>query len=164
VKKHIALTILALILAIAPANADITVRLELPAKTAYQVLARNYILKGLLSLEGVILVESGEQYRLDMMVKELVSSKNEVTGLTIAAYLLYRVNWASVRELLMRDKKITENDTSLFDKLPSDVYFPVAFASDYATVGDLRNACMRIIEAFNREHFDKSRARQSAQQ
>jgi hypothetical protein len=135
----------------------------MPAESNYQVMAKNYILKGLLSLDDVFLVESGERFRIDFLVKELLSTGNEILGFSIATYVMYRVNWQDVRNTLIEQEKIPANDTTLFEILPSEVYFPVLFITDYCTVDGLRDTCMRIISIINRENFETVRKSHTAE-
>jgi len=145
-------------------HAQITVRLNIPAKSSHQVLVKNYILRGLLALNDIVLVESGEQFRIDFLAKELLSTNNEMVGLSIAAYLMYRVNWEGVKGRFINENEISPAETAIFEKLPSDVYFPLLFVSDYCTVDGLRDTCASFVDLFNREHFDKVRNQQREQE
>jgi hypothetical protein len=73
---------------------------------------------------------------------------------------MYRVNWDDVKETFVNEEELLPEDSIIFEKLPTDVYFPLLFVSDYCTVEGLRDACVSFVDLFNREHFDKIRERQ----
>ena len=126
-------------------------------ETNSQIRAQNLLLRNLFIYEDIYIVDTEEEFRIDVLVRDIVADGGAVAGHTISLYLFARTNWTSVGDTLLAEGKISQEERPVFDKMAIHAYFPLFFWSDYCTPDAMKATIERAITFIDQNFFEQTR-------
>ena len=125
--------------------------------------AQNLLLRNLFAFDDVFVVENDEEFRIDLLVRDIVTDDGKVAGHTISLYMFARADWPSVGDTLLDEGQITEEERPVFDKLTANTYFPLFFWSDYCTPEAMNQSFEKVTAFINDNFFESTRQNRASE-